>query len=91
MKAERITVIFCEEKDEVGAITEQALLFAGNQDVLLSDYEGMTYFRIVKDGERQLDGYHLRDYHAIELPGSVPVEKIADLSLLEYVRLIAGQ
>lgn len=88
---ERITVIFCEENDEVGAITEQAWLFGGNQDVLLFDYHGMTYFRIVKDGERQLDGYHLRDYHAIELPGSVPAEEVADLSLLDYVRLIAGQ
>ncbi|KMK93728.1 hypothetical protein [Rossellomorea marisflavi] len=89
---ERITVIFCEEKDEVGAITEQAWLFGGSrEDVLLSDYEGMTYFRIVKDGERQLDGYHLRDYHAIELPGSVPSEAVADLSLLDYVRLIAVQ
>lgn len=88
---ERITVIFCEEKDEVGAVTEQAWLIGGNQDVLLFDYEGMTYFRIVKDGKRQLDGYHLRDYHAIELPGSVPAEAVADLSLLDYVKLIAGQ
>ncbi|TYO73060.1 hypothetical protein [Rossellomorea marisflavi] len=88
---ERITVIFCEENDEVGAITEQAWLIGGNQDVLLFDYHGMTYLRVVTDGERRFDGYHLRDYHAIELPGRVPAEKIADLSLLGYIKLIAGQ
>ncbi len=88
---ERVTVVFCNEFDEVGALTEQAWLFGGNQDVLLSDYEGMAYFRVVTDGDRQIDGYHLRDYHAIELPGNVRAEAVGELSLLDYVRLIAGQ
>jgi hypothetical protein len=87
MNAERITVIFPGTDDEGNTLQEEASLFTGSPDVILSDYPGMVYVRIVKSGSRQADGtYALEDYNAVELPGKVTPAEVSNLSFLDYVR-----
>jgi hypothetical protein len=80
----KVTVHF-HNTDELAQ--EQAILFGDN--ILLSDYDGMLYFRVVTVGFRQENSFHVRDYKTAELPAKVSAELIGDMTLLDYVSAIA--
>jgi hypothetical protein len=80
----KVTVHF-HNTDE--PVQEQAILFGDN--ILLSDYDGMLYFRVVTVGFRQEDSFHVRDYKTVELPCKVSAELIEEMSLLDYIALAA--
>jgi hypothetical protein len=66
---------------------ESAILYGDN--ILLSDYDGMLYFRIVTVGFKKDNEFHVRDYKTAELPAKVSAELIGEMSLLDYVAIIA--
>ncbi|MFC7785661.1 hypothetical protein ACFQWC_14295 [Rossellomorea sp. GCM10028870] len=80
----KVTVHF-HNTDEL--VQEQAFLFGDN--ILLSDYDGILYFRVVTVGFRQEDNFHLRDYKTVELPYKVSAELTEEMSLLDYIALAA--
>lgn len=80
----KVTVHF-HNTDEL--LQEQAILFGDN--ILLSDYNDMLYFRVVTVGFRQEDSFHVREYKTAELPAKVSAELIGEMSLLDYVTAIA--
>ena len=69
------------------APTEQATLIDGN--LLAFDYPDMMYFRIIVRGYVDGDQVHLDAYKVAELSGKVPADQIEQLTLLDYIRLIA--
>jgi hypothetical protein len=66
---------------------EQATLIDGN--LLVFDYPDVMYFRIIVRGYVDGNDVYLDAYKVVELNDKVPAERIEQLTLLEYIRLMA--